>query len=267
MVDIDHLSYSSISTYQMCPRSWRFHYLDKVPAPASGAIVFGNAVHGAIEEHIKTSFATDRVSLSDRWARNWQAQIARNADNGITYAEYKGESEESLNECGQTMLSDPDTIALVDALQPLVLEEQVQIERYVELQVPGVPIPIVGYIDLIEADGIPADFKTSGRSWDQDQADGELQPTFYLAALNQLGAPLIGDENGFFFRHYVFVKTKKPQVQIWESYRTIGQMFWLFGLIKETWEAISAGAFPPNTTTFKCSPRYCEYWGICRGAT
>jgi len=86
---------------------------------------------------------------------------------------------------------------------------------------------------------------------------------FYLAALNQAGYTL----NCGLFRHYVFVKTKKPQIQIWESYRTIGQMFWLFGLIKETWEAISAGAFPPNTTTFKCSPRYCEYWGICRGAT
>ena len=54
MVNIDHLSYSSIGTYQMCPRSWRFHYLDKVPAPASGAMVFGNAVHGAIEDYVKT---------------------------------------------------------------------------------------------------------------------------------------------------------------------------------------------------------------------
>jgi hypothetical protein len=262
---IDHLSYSSITTYQLCPRSWRFHYLERIPAPASGAMVFGNAVHGAAEEHIKCAFATDRMPLAERWAHNWQVQLDRNAENGITYAEYKGESEESLNELGQKMLSDPDTIALVDSLKPLVLDEQVQIERYVTLQVPGVPIPIVGYIDLIEVDGVPADFKTAGRSWNQDQAEKEMQPAFYIAALNQAGFYDPAQQE-FPFVHYVFVKTKKPKVQIWESTRTTAQLFWLFGLIKETWEAISAGAFPPNTTTFKCSPRYCEYWGICRGA-
>jgi len=262
MVDItsqiDHLSYSSISTYQMCPRSWRFHYLDKVQTPTSPALIFGSAFHDTVEDYIKTGFAgSAEEPLINHWQRNWTAQLE---DRDVCW---DGDTPEEMCNLGVRMFSDPDTIALVDALQPMVLEEQVQIERYIELQVPGVPIPIVGYIDLIEADGIPADFKTSGRSWNQDQADGELQPVFYLAAQNQAGYTL----NCGLFRHYVFVKTKKPQIQIWESYRTIGQMFWLFGLIKETWEAISAGAFPPNTTTFKCSPRYCEYWGICRGAT
>jgi hypothetical protein len=218
VADIDHLSYSSISSYLMCARSWRFHYLDKVPAPASGAMVFGNAVHGAVEEHAKCAFATERVALADRWAWNWQKQLDRNAENGIWYAEYKNESEESLNEMGQVMLSDPDTIALIDSLQPLVvLEDQPQIERYVTLQVPGVPVPIIGYIDLIEADGVPCDFKTSSRSWNQDQADSEMQPAFYLAALNQAGYTLNKTPSVGLFRHYVFVKTKKPQVQIWES--------------------------------------------------
>jgi len=255
---IDHLSYSSITTYQMCPRSWRFHYLDRVQTPTSPALIFGSAFHETVEEHVKTAFATDRVPVADRWARHWAAQLERNAENGINWGR---DSEESMNDLGIKMFSDPDTVALIDSLQPLVIEEQVQIERRIELQVPGVPVPIVGYIDMIEADGVPADFKTSARSWNQGKADDELQPIFYLAALNQAGYTL----DAGLFRHYVFVKTKKPQCQIWESYRTFKQMFWLFGLIRETWQAIEAGHFPPNTTTFKCSPRYCEYWGICRG--
>ena len=266
---IDHLSYSSITTYQMCPRSWRFHYLERVQTPTSPALIFGSAFHDAIEGYLGTG--KNQNPLVEFWKQSWMLQLERNAENGINWGR---DSEESMADLGVKMFSDPDTIALVDSLKPLVLEDQepqVQIERRIELQVPGVPVPIVGYIDLIEADGVVCDFKTSARSWDQKKADFELQPIFYLAALNQAGylktfGGLPPKLHGWPFRHYCFIKTKKPQVQIWESYRTIGQMFWLFGLIKETWEAINAGAFPPNTTTFKCSPKYCEYWGICRGA-
>jgi len=94
-----------------------------------------------------------------------------------------------------------------------------------------------------------------------------MQPTFYLAALSQDDYPLVKDGDGaYLFRYYVFVKTKKPKVQIWETTRTVSDLFWLFGLIREVWHGIEAGVFPPNPETWKCSPRYCEYWGICRGA-
>jgi hypothetical protein len=212
--------------------------------------------------------------LVEKWQFHWGGQLERNAENGIAWGK---DSEESMDALGVKMFSDPDTIALVDSLQPLVVEDQVQIERRVELTVPGVPIPVIGYIDLIEQDGVPADFKTSARSWSQKQADSEMQPCFYLAALNQSGwegiYPLHWDKekgkwNGTFtFRHYVFVKTKTPKVQIWESTRTVGDLFWLFGLITDVWKGIKAKVFPPNPGTWKCSPKYCEHWGICRGAT
>ena len=160
--------------------------------------------------------------------------------------------------------------ALVDALRPLSDDAGPIIEKYITLTVPGVPVPIIGYIDMIESDGIPCDFKTSSKSWNQDQANSEMQPTFYLAALNQAGylPQFVAPDYSkvFAFRHYVFVKTKKPRVQIWESTRTVADLFWLFGLIRDVWSGIEAGVFPPNPTGWKCSPKYCEYWGICRGA-
>jgi len=258
VADIEHLSYSSVSSYLLCPRSWRFHYLDQIETPTSAALVFGSAFHETVEEHVMTAFASGRLPLVDRWQRHWQVQLERNAENGIAW---NGDTPEAMNNLGVKMFSDSDTIALVDSLQPLVIEDQVQIERKVELHVPGVPIPVIGYIDLIEKDGIPADFKTSARSWSQDQADSEMQPTFYLAALNQAGHDL----SFGLFRHYVFVKTKSPKVQIWESIRTINDLFWLFGLISDVWKSISSECFPPNPGTWKCSPKYCEFWGICRG--
>ena len=35
--------------------------------------------------------------------------------------------------------------------------------------------------------------------------------------------------------------------------------------IQKVWKGIEAGVFPENPSTWKCNPRYCEYWPICRG--
>jgi putative RecB family exonuclease len=261
------LSYSSISSYLLCPRAWRFHYLDQIETPTSPALIFGSAFHNALEDYIGHTALEEDFPLLGYWNRSWAAQLERNAENGIAWGK---DSQESMTALGVKMFSDPDTVALVDSLQPLVIKEQVQIERKISLTVPGVPIPIIGYIDMIEQDGVPADFKTSGKSWNQRQADSEMQPCFYLAALNQSNHPLVctdpSEEMAFYFRHYVFVKTKTPKVQIWESTRTIQDLFWLFGLITDVWKGIKAEVFPPNPRTWKCSSKYCDFWGICRGA-
>ncbi len=263
VADLEHLSYSSISSYLMCPRAWRFHYLDQIETPTSAALVFGSAFHNALEDYIACKAKGSIPGLLTFWQQDWEQQLERNTECGIAW---NGDTPEKMNNLGVKMFSDPDTIALVDSLQPLVIEEQVQIERKVTLTVPGVPIPVIGYIDLIEQDGVPADFKTSARSWSQSQADSEMQPVFYLAALNQSGYqfPELVDCD-FIFRHYVFVKTKTPKVQIWDSTRSVGDLFWLFGLISDVWKGIEREVFPPNPGTWKCSPKYCEFWGICRG--
>jgi len=254
MTYLDHLSYSSISSYLMCARAWRFHYVDKVAVPTSPALVFGSAFHTTVEEHVKTFLATERVPVVERWGRAWSTTLE-----GKT-VEWGTDSPEKLYNDGVRMLTHPETVALLDGLRPL--DAPNAIERKVELHVPGVPIPVIGYIDMLEADGVPADFKTSSKSWSQDQAAGEMQPCFYLVALNQEGYTL---NPGRRFRHYVFVKTKTPQVQVWETTRSWVELFWMFTLIREVWQAIDSGCFPPNPGTWKCSPRYCEYWGICRG--
>jgi putative RecB family exonuclease len=92
-----------------------------------------------------------------------------------------------------------------------------------------------------------------------------MQPAFYLAALNQSGYHSGTAQSSFYFRHYVFVKTKQPKVQIWESTRTIKDLFWLFGLITDVWRGIEREVFPPNPGTWKCSSKYCEHWSHCRG--
>jgi len=268
MPDLDHLSYSSISTYQMCPRSWKFRYVDKVPVKTSTALVFGSAFHDAIEDYLRQrtidTLVTDGVVAPEKpltacWGQAWSTQVERNGADNIEWGE---ETPEALSNQGLAMLSDEEVIQTLNGLAPLVDGDHIHIEDYVTLSVPGVPIPVIGYIDIITEDGVPGDFKTSSRRWSSSRGDDEMQPVFYLAALNQAGYVLNPERR---FRHYVFVKTKTPQMQVVQSTRTAGELLWLLDMVRSVWEGIAAEVYPMNPGTWKCSPKWCEYWSLCRG--
>lgn len=255
MTSINHLSYSSISTYTTCGRSWFYRYVQRVLVPTAPALAFGSAFHGAVEEYVSLKVFGQQKSLAESWEVNWaeacQGEIA-----------WDGELPEQMANEGLKLLTHPDTVKLLDSLVPLMVEEKPVIEKRITLRVPGVPIPIIGYIDIITGDGVPGDFKTASRAWNQEQAEKETQPLFYLAALNQAGYSLNPEHR---FRHYVFVKTRTPQVQVIESQHSPSQMFWLFKSITEVWQGIEAGLYPTNPGSWKCSEKWCEYWRLCRG--
>lgn len=243
---IEHLSYSSITLYLDCPEAWRRKYVAQEPTRKTSALAFGSAFHGTVERMIQ--------KRSYDWTTIWSEEF------GKAFQDVTWEDEETpewhYNE-GVRLLNHEDVKTAIQSIQPKSPEH---IEKKVELRVPGVPVPVIGYIDIILADGTPADFKTSARSWTQDQANNSLQTLFYLAAMNQMGF-----EVNWRFKHFVFVKTKTPQVQVLEHSHTPGELFFLFEMIKRVWEGISKEFFPLNPTTWRCSEKYCDFYANCRG--
>lgn len=252
-MELQHLSYSSISTWLTCPRSWHFRYVDKVQVPTSAALIFGSAIHNVVEEYIAM---TQPRALVDLWPVRWQAELESKE------IQWGDDTPEGLYNDGIRLLSDSKVVAAVDRLQPMHdADGSLYVEYAVTLRVPEVSVPIIGYIDLIAADGVPCDLKTSARSWNTEKAQNEIQPLFYLAALMQGGHK----DHRLRFRHIIFVKTKTPQVQIIESAFTFGSIFWLLEMIRTVWQAIEGGHYPPNPIGWKCSDKWCEYWSMCRG--
>jgi hypothetical protein len=249
----EHLSYSSISSFLTCPRAWKLRYLDKVQTPTAPELVFGSAFHDTIEA-VLAGRAAEGDILST-WQAAWQKRTEGAA------VDWGTDTPEFFNNEGVRMLSAEPIRKAIRELACGVDSEGPKIERKVVLSVPGVPIPIVGYIDAIDPNGTPMDLKTSARSWTNDKAMNELQPLFYLAALNQAGIRVPDWQ----FVHVVFVKTKTPQVQIIRSGHTPAQVLWLMSMIRGVWQAIEAGAFYENPTGWLCDPKYCNYWGMCRG--
>jgi hypothetical protein len=252
MTTLEHLSYSSISAYLMCAAGWNFKYIQKLPASTSADLVFGSAFHNTVEDHL-----AGKGDLLQLWPGKFSEQVEKNP-----VIDWKDGTQESYHNEGIRLLGHADIIAGIKSISPAVNADGcLGIEQKVELHVPSVPLPIIGFIDVITADGVPGDFKTSSRSWSDDKAEGEMQPLFYLAALNQAGIPV----PNWTFRHYVFVKTKTPQFQCIEHNHNPNQLMWLFKMIGNVWKAIEAGVFPENPISWKCNPTWCEYFSACRG--
>lgn len=247
---IDHLSYSSITTFLDCPENWRRHYIAKEPTKSSPALVFGSAIHGTIE----TAVAEGNPDLLSIWGAKWPAALE--GQNVYWGAETP---EQHFNE-GVRILSNKVIREELAKIKPAMMGDRPAIEQKVELRVPGVSVPVIGYIDIILEDGTPADFKTSKASWTDAKASDSLQSLFYLAALNQAGF-----EINWKFKHLVIVKTKEPKFQTLEHMHTPSELFFLFRVISNVWAAIEKEAFPLNPGSWKCNPQYCDYFADCRG--
>ena len=221
------------------------------------ALLFGSATHQTIEDYIAGK-ATDngQAAILRLWDRNWRSKLETE-----TNVDWGADTPEQHYNEGIRILGSKDVLALVDGIRPKVDDAGLFMERKIQLRVPGVPVPIIGYIDIMTADGVPGDFKTSSTAWSDQKAKDELQTLFYLGALNQMGisVPKLA------FRHYVITKTKTVKMQVIEHHHTWNEIFWLFQLIGSVWQGIERGVYPLNPNTWMCSPKYCSFWGQCRG--
>jgi hypothetical protein len=237
-------------------------------------------VHAAVGKHLHLRALGRSPDLSDSWRKKYWGQIGKLEKSGGI--DWRDETKESVYARGvQLLLSEdeievevqstggnlqrethPTMVHYLDSIEVAVVDGKPAIEKRVSMRVSGVEVPIVGFIDWLGEDGIPADLKTSSSPWTLQQAELELQPTFYLAALEQLGYD--SNPEGV-FRHYVLSREDTPSVQLFETRRTDADIAWLHDLTRQVWESISAGRFYPNPTNRWCQPQACEYWDICRG--
>lgn len=248
---IEHLSCSSVQKYQMCPLSWKHKYIDRITGPTSTNLIFGSAFHAVIENAV---IHHDK-SLIDLWKHHWKAQVDRNTD-----IAWDGKTFEALEAIGLRMVGARATKDAITQIVPLRNEKtKAMIETRIEFTVEGVPVPVIGFVDIITDDGIPCDFKTAARAWAKGKEKNELQPLIYLPALKEMGL-----YDGNLFRYYVFVK-QNGSVQKLEHIYSDEQIAWGLEQVRQVWNGIEAGVFPAASSMgWWCSKKWCEYWETCK---
>jgi len=135
------------------------------------------------------------------------------------------------------------------------------IEEAFSFNLPGIDIPIIGAMDLVEQDScgtiIITDFKTSGRAYSKDEVDQNQQLTMYQIAAKQNG---YGNRE-ILLRFDTLIKTKVPRFEQYWTTRTELDERRLIKKARQVWDGISKGVFVANDTSWKC--KGCAYKKAC----
>lgn len=236
--EFDHFSYSNVSLWYQCPRAWYIRYVEEILPASSNAQLFGTAVHNAIENDM-----LNKTSIAHKSFEQHLKQAVKERGNGNLFPQ---EDFKKMCEEAETIFGDPMVQWIIEGVNAI------EIERYIEFRVPNVPVPIIGYIDVVCDDGVPLDIKTSWNDWGNTRARTELQPNFYLYAMDILN--IAGKRHGGRFRHLVVVKrTDAPRAYVLETRRD-NYIETVDSMVQTMWAGIKDQAW--SYTTYKChNPR------------
>ena len=165
------LSASSISRLLTCPEQFRQSYILGRWPPANGNTVLGNAYHSArqtnYEQKIYSGHDLPWKEVGDAYHAGWKKAASeevvwRDADQNELY--WLGFEMSRLYH-----------VHVSPNVQPVAVEE------WFELEVPGVPVPVRGKIDVRDA-GAMIDTKTDAKGAKQPQPGWRPQAYIYCAA-------------------------------------------------------------------------------------
>lgn len=259
-VDLEGIDFSAADTWLRCGEQYRRRYVEGKRSPPGIALVEGTSHHAAMEE--------DNLSKRDKGK-----QLPAKALTEVFASRLDAETEKAKGECeaaksafdwegeDRNRLMNRAKLLHVDyagkwsqKFEPVYVEHS--FTRQVELD--GKSFTAYGQIDLGTKSHI-LDYKTANRAKSERDVQQNLQLTLYSWAFNIKKVGIIA-----------FVKTKDPYVQYVESERTPGQWVWGMKVLAYAVESIRRGVFPLTNpgaipAPWHCSPRFCGYWGDCRG--
>lgn len=156
--DIKHLSASSIADFIRCSMAWYGSRIAKWTQEPVSVMEVGTATHKALSAYHEGK--DHELALLAAWK-----EMACPAPSG----------------------SLARVIRVIEQYRKLMQPHEADVVAWwFSVPIPGVPVPLVGEFDLVRAPsqepdhGLIVDWKSgSGRSWTQQKADSEIQPTAY----------------------------------------------------------------------------------------
>ena len=233
-----NISYSSISSYLICPSRYFF---SKQPGKVarSASLIYGSAFH----ELLARRFRGEQVSVKDvlsSYLTGKPKESENNWDGKVVYG-----SKDWRPDVMEIWMQDAANLVLSLPTKPQAVE--------MKLTRDFGDFTLTGVIDTLWG-GKLVDFKlTASRFFRADV----LQAACY-ALLN--GGPSQ-------FQFFVFHRDKTPRLEPINVKETQDQQYldWVVNrIIRPTAKAIKAGNFPANPSHNLCSQDYCSYWAICR---
>lgn len=250
-----HISASSVNDYVECGLLYKFGRVDKIPWKFQpDTMEFGKVIHVVVEEFYQNKLIGNRMSIKEIheiFGNEWR----KNAEGKENIQYSKGNNFESLLLIGKELLSVWYDKLPDDDFQVLAIEDAFS------FYIPGIPVPIIGAMDLVEEDTsgiiIITDFKTSAKAYSIADVDKNNQLTIYQLAAKANGYA----DREILLRFDCLIKTKKPKFeQYWTTRSEIDEKR-VIKKIAQAWNGISKEVFIPNDTSWKCGN--CSYKKAC----
>jgi RecB family exonuclease len=278
-------SFSSLTTYEACPRRYAFRYVERVPGEVRpGQFAFGNAVHKAFEMFVRERI---RANAHDDGApgRAGRAMAAPDATGVPSPVVPEPVPEPGL----ETLRRTCDRVLESAGLEPAELDEARAragpvLVRFLEREAanPSTPVAVelgfgidvaipreaarirfVGYVDRLDRapDGSTQvlDYKT-GRARSQADVDVDRQLTAYAyaCARGALRDPATGRPLPPASRLALYFADSGAEVA---TARTADQLTAFEGDLVTMVTAVRSRAFDARPGAWRC--RWCEYRGTC----
>ena len=134
----------------------------------------------------------------------------------------------------------------------------------------GYDVHIEGTMDYISPSGVIWDWKTAGRAYSAEEKQrNAVQASMY--AMAGLIEKLCPNENFVQFNYGIMIRQEKPKAQIVSIHRNQEHIVWLRNQIITTLQmGVTLGTenkWILNDQGFLCSPKWCNFWSMCKGAT
>lgn len=253
----DYLSWSAVTTFRQCPLRYFYRYIEQAPEERRSAnLVFGGAIHTALEHHFQERLAGNATppldALMSAYHREW-------SEVDVSSVEFSGDDDlGSLATLAERMLTTFQASPLAKPTGSIIgIEEE---SRAAIL--PGCP-ELLGRLDLVLETSHEIhiiDFKTSRCRWSASQV-GESAGQLLL--YGQLAANLV-DDKPVRLSFVVITKAKTPDIALHDVPFDAHQLARTRGIISRVWQAIQDGHFYPNPSAQSCPTcpfrDRCSHW-------
>lgn len=255
----DYLSFSAVRTYQSCPLRYYFRYVQGLPeTTVSASLVFGSAIHAAIEAHYREQLRGNRTPGLEVLQRAYGAAWKEFGTKQIQFV--KEENQASLGRLADRVLNafrGSDLAGIAARGKILAIEEEFR-----GTLIPGCP-EILARVDLLVDTGrdlLVTDFKTARSPWGQEQvADAAGQLLLY----HDLVRPL-ADGRPVRLEFAVITKTQAPVLIRHGIPADCRQIDRTKQIVTRVWEAIQSGLFYPSPSPMNCGGcpfrKPCQEW-------
>ncbi len=253
------VSPTQLGSYARCPLAYRFRFRERKRSLPSPPSLLGHAMHAAMEDnfHAKRKTHADLTTpeLEDTFDRVWDRELPPDG------AGARGTPEEfaEARELGYGMLAF-FVAKVAPGIRPHLVEHRFR------FAMDGIPVPVVGQVDVVDMNGTVIDHKTASGRYSEDYLDNDLQLfcyslgyTFVREGMRLRDGQMPAARRLSPARVDVIIRSSTPEVQQLEKTYDEDDVEHIGGKMRR----LAAGIFAGEFSAFWMTEERAEAWRTC----